>query len=832
MQGLQWSVLLSVAMSWSVSAAAQFIEPDPEDLAFINPVQTERVSEFISIDSPSESSFQLYRIQAPGASFIKVHFTHFDLPEGVMVEVSNTDQTEVYRYSLNQRDAFTVDASEGDDGITSFSAMSITGSEAIIRILGRMDRFNPALHRLEIDSYLRGSEPSAIDGLIPDTSKSEKDISTIETTCGTNERYDAICYKDTDPDVYDRSKPVVLIITSKGKVCSGWRVGSENRLFTAGHCVGSQEDLDGAEIWFNYRASSCGSASTASEVKVTGGELLANDHTFDYSLFTVNDFASISNFGYLGLDVRNGKVGEGIFIPQHGLGQPRQLAMESDMNPGGLCQIDDNDHEGYAPGSDIGYFCDTTTSSSGSPVVSSVTGKVIALHHLGGCFNSGTKITKIWPQVSSHFDGVIPKADSAWDFEPENQFPEADFAISCDALKCELNASSSRDPDGEIVEFSWSLSDGTSASGPEIEHEFAKTGDYEVSLEVEDDEGATDHYVQTVSVTASNLNPEARFSTSCVETDCSFDAGSSVDEDGAIQSWDWSFGDGSSATGTQIEHAYPAEGTYTVKLTVKDDDGASDVRTHTISVNVPNKAPTAWFSFVCEESECSFDASNSSDIDGEVKSYQWSFGDGISESGKKVSHTYPEDGDFTVTLTVRDDEDAMDSASKTLNITSADEGPVAQFTYSCNEKLCKLEAIKPAESNIVQYKWYFGDGHTDEGTSIVHEFDRSGTYRVQLKVIDGDNASTTRTQIIRIEPPELELNGKRVRKTVKPFATLSWTGAESETVNIYRDGNLVSSTANDGKYTDLYSDSNSKPVVYVLCESDSTRCSDEIILPF
>ena len=836
MQGLQWSVLLSVAMSCSVSAAVQFIEPDPEDLAFIDPVRAERVNEFISIDSTPESTFQLFRIQAPGASFIKVHFSHFVLPEGVMVEVSNTDRTEVYQYSMDQRGPFTFDASEGDNGTTSFSAMSVTGSEAFIRILGRMDRFDPALHRMEIDSYLQGSGPSSIDGLIPGATKSGKNSSTIETTCGTNERYDAICYKDSDPDVYDRSKPVVLIITSKGKVCTGWRVGSVNRLFTAGHCVGSQEDLDGAEIWFNYRASSCGSANTASEVKVTGAELLANDHTFDYSLFTVNDFASISKFGYLGLDVRNGKVGEGIFIPQHGLGQPRQLALESDMNTGGLCQIDESDHEGYAPGSDIGYFCDTTTSSSGSPVVSSVTGKVIALHHLGGCFNSGTKITKIWPQVSAHFDGVVPKADSGWDFEPdaepENQAPKADFDISCDTLSCELDASSSSDVDGSIVEFSWTLSDGTNINGLTVLHEFAEPGEYEIMLEVEDDEGATDHHAQTVSVTVPNQSPVAKFSTSCVETDCSFNAHKSEDPDGSIESWEWSFGDGGSSSGTQTEHSYADEGTYTVRLTVKDDEGASAIRTQTISVNIPNKAPEARFSFACEALDCSFDASKSSDADGQVTSYQWSFGDGSSVSGMKVSHSYSADGDFTVALTIKDDEGSEASERKTLNVAAANDGPVASFWYSCNEKTCSLDAMTSTESNAVQYLWDFGDGHTNEGASIVHEFGRSGTYRVKLTVIDSDNASAIQTQRIRITPPELELTGHRIRQTVKPLVNLTWKGAESDTVEIYRDGSLVTSTANDGKFTDLNMSSESKPLNYVLCETDSGRCSDEIVLAF
>ena len=830
MQGLQWSVLLSAAVIWSTSATAQFAEREPSGFVHDESITATKVDDFVSF-SPVPGTFQrVHRINAPGASFIKIHFSRFVLPEGVTVLVHNASATEVYRYSARTRDALTIDSAAGDDGFSSFSAMSISGDEAFVSLFGRTDLFDPSAHHLEIDSFIHGSAfPEAGDQLISGSGdKSPASGPGMEATCGINERYDAVCYRDSDPALYDRSKPVVLIITSRGKVCTGWRVGENNHLFTAEHCVGSQEDLDGAEIWFNYRATSCDGAATASEVKVTGGELLASDHTYDYSLFTVNDFSSVSQFGYLGLDVRDGSLGEGIFIPQHGLGQPKQLAVESDMNPGGLCQIDDVDHYGYESGSDIGYFCDTTTSSSGSPVISSETGKVIALHHLGSCFNSGTKISKIWPQVSSLFDGVVPKADSAWDFEPSNQVPKADFDVSCDELNCELNAESSNDPDGEIVDFSWSLGDGETASGSTVTHEFAASGEYEISLEVEDDEGATDHYVQTIAVTLPNQAPEARFSTHCVETSCSFDASSSLDPDGSIDSWDWTLGDGGKASGATVEYTYSEEGTYSVRLTVKDAEGASDAKSQTIQVNVPNKMPTASFEVSCDELDCSFDAGDSSDRDGQLEGYEWTFGDGNSASGKQVSHSYAGDGEYTIKLIVQDDENATDSRSETIQVESVNEGPDVKFTYSCKGRMCQFDASASDDSGGVRYGWEFGDGSTAEGASVEHEFGRSGYYSVRLTAIDNAETSATKTRRVRVRPPELKLDVNRARQAAKPIVTLSWTGAESDKVRIYRDGELLVTARNNGKFTDLDPIARTKPANYVLCESDSTRCTDKV----
>jgi PKD repeat protein len=837
MQGLQWSVLLSAVVIWSASATAQLVENQTSGFVYDESVLAERVDDFSSF-TPETGTFQrVHRVRAPGSSFIKLHFSRFVLPEGVTVLVHNASATETYRYSAQKRDPMTIDGAAGDDGFTSFSAMSISGDEAIVSIFGRIDRFDPSIHRLEIDSYIQGSALPGADGPLSSVSESKSAFSDsiVESTCGVNERYDAVCYRDSDPALYDRSKPVVVIITSKGKVCTGWRVGENNHLFTAEHCLGSQEDLDGAEIWFNYRATSCGGAATTSEVKVTGGELLASNHTYDYSLFTVNDFSSVSQFGYLGLDVRNGSLGEGIFIPQHGLGQPKQLAVESDMNPGGRCQIDDADHYGYESGSDIGYFCDTTTSSSGSPVISSETGKVIALHHLGGCFNSGTKIAKIWPQVSSYFDGVVPKADSAWDFEPSNQVPQADFDISCDKLSCELNASSSNDPDGEIIEFSWSLGDGTTASGSMVIHEFTAAGEYEISLEVEDDEGATDRYTQTVNVTVPNQAPEARFSTQCVETSCSFDASSSEDPDGSIESWDWTLGDGAEASGTTVEYIYAEEGTYSVRLTVRDAEGASDIKTHTVQVNVPNKPPTASFEVTCDELDCNFDAGDSSDPDGQLEDYRWAFGDGNGASGRQVTHRYADDSEYTITLTVQDDEKATDKRSETIQVETVNEGPAVQFTYSCEGKVCTFEGSSTdtnTDNDSVSYEWDFGDGNTAEGLYTVHEFDRSGHYPVQLKAVDSAETSATKTRRVRVKPPELKLDVSRARQAAKPIVTLSWTGAESDRVKIYRDGELLFTARNDGKFTDLDPVARTKPANYVLCESDTTRCTDKVPLAF
>ncbi len=73
-----------------------------------------------------------------------------------------------------------------------------------------------------------------------------------------------------------------------------------------------------------------------------------------------------------------------------------------------------------------------------------------------------------------------------------------------------------------------------------------------------------------------NRPPVASFTADCAGAQCSFDAGASHDPDGIITSYRWDFGDGTAAaTGAHVVHGYADSGTYTVRLTVTDDDRAS-----------------------------------------------------------------------------------------------------------------------------------------------------------------------------------------------------------------------------------------------------------------
>jgi PKD repeat protein len=105
-----------------------------------------------------------------------------------------------------------------------------------------------------------------------------------------------------------------------------------------------------------------------------------------------------------------------------------------------------------------------------------------------------------------------------------------------------------------------------------------------VTLTVTDDDGATNSRTRTVMPMAPNQAPTADFTSSCTELACDFTDGS-TDGDGTIASRSWAFGDGTTSSQTNPSHAYGTAGTYTVTLTVTDDDGATDSRTRDVTVS-------------------------------------------------------------------------------------------------------------------------------------------------------------------------------------------------------------------------------------------------------
>ncbi|MGQ9700499.1 MAG: PKD domain-containing protein [Candidatus Bipolaricaulaceae bacterium] len=308
-----------------------------------------------------------------------------------------------------------------------------------------------------------------------------------------------------------------------------------------------------------------------------------------------------------------------------------------------------------------------------------------------------------------------------------------------------------------------------------------------------------------------------------------FDASSSYDPDGTIANYQWDFqNDGTfDATGKIVFHQYATPGTYTVRLVVTDNQGAtgSTLKPVVVSPMVINQPPVAQFVFTPSSPRAGdwiqFDASSSYDPDGTIANYQWDFqNDGTFDAtGKIVFHQYATPGTYTVRLVVTDNQGATGSTLKPVVVSPMviNQPPVAQFTYSPTSPVVgqsitfNATASYDPDGHIVNYEWDMnGDGTTDQtGPVVVWFYPSPGTYTVGLRVTDNLGAVGQVTQTVMVgpvgipgQPPMDGIPGIYVWGTDRWYITVNgsptWTTSHAFRMEIRTDGEIVGFTEEAG----------------------------------
>ena len=341
-----------------------------------------------------------------------------------------------------------------------------------------------------------------------------------------------------------------------------------------------------------------------------------------------------------------------------------------------------------------------------------------------------------------------------------------------------FDASGSYDVDGFVFSYTWDFDDGnvTVVSAPVyipvIMHYYTNPGEYNVSLSVMDNRGATNSTAQTVivrgHVTASfsYFPPDAT-----VRETIAFDASNSTTTEGVIVSYEWDFDDGNKTVVDTpfITHYYTEAKEYAVALNVTDSSGGWDVAHQLVNVTVSEKvAPKAAFTWLPTVPEAGqiveFNASDSTPDGGEIVSYFWDFGDGTTQTAADpiVTHVFQGFGDYVVLLNVTDDEGLSDDVNRSISVI---ERPVADFFFTPEEpRMCNVVTLNasisdPRGGSIISFKWTFEDNATVEfGAVVTHQFRRMGECYVSLNVTDSENLWAVKNITINVGPHIADLN--------------------------------------------------------------------------
>jgi PKD repeat protein len=246
--------------------------------------------------------------------------------------------------------------------------------------------------------------------------------------------------------------------------------------------------------------------------------------------------------------------------------------------------------------------------------------------------------------------------------------------------------------------------------------------------------------------------PTARFTVTTTGLDLTADGSGSSDAEGPIATYAWSFGDGATASGALAAHTYAADGQYTVVLTVTDASGRTDTTSRAVSVATANLPPSASFTLDAAGLAATVDASTSTDSDGSVVGYAWSFGDGATATGAAASHTFAAAGSYTITLVVTDDRGATATTSRQATVAPLNAPPVVVVLEQQNALTVNLwgDRSSDPDGTITGYAWSFGDGKAGTGASLSHTYATSGTYTVTLTVTDDRGATAAASRAVTV----------------------------------------------------------------------------------
>ena len=142
----------------------------------------------------------------------------------------------------------------------------------------------------------------------------------------------------------------------------------------------------------------------------------------------------------------------------------------------------------------------------------------------------------------------------------------------------------------------------------------------------------------------------------------------------------WDLGDGTTATGLLVTHVYTAAGEYRVVVTVSypttpptGDRKEFRIRVMSTGNQPPKAVAAASPRQTIAGQPIAFDASASTDPDGQISRYRWNFGDGTEAPGAQVEHIYAQAGTYTVLLTVTDNGEMDATASLVVTVTAVPE---------------------------------------------------------------------------------------------------------------------------------------------------------------
>jgi len=176
----------------------------------------------------------------------------------------------------------------------------------------------------------------------------------------------------------------------------------------------------------------------------------------------------------------------------------------------------------------------------------------------------------------------------------------------------------------------------------------------------------------------------------------------------------------------------------------------------------------------------------STNSDGTIASWNWAFGDGSTSTLQNPTHKYADEGTYHVTLTVTDDDGAINSTSKDVVLSNVAPIADADGPYTCElgqSITFDGSGSYDSDGTVVSYQWTFGDGSTGSGVNPTHKYSGYGIYTVKLLVTDDDGVTdqdATTAMVPYRYPPVVHLLYPIGGEILKDTITIKWSASDIE----------------------------------------------------
>jgi len=162
---------------------------------------------------------------------------------------------------------------------------------------------------------------------------------------------------------------------------------------------------------------------------------------------------------------------------------------------------------------------------------------------------------------------------------------------------------------------------------------------------------------------------------------------------------------------------------------------------------------------------------------------------------------------------------------------STHQAPIASFTFTTSGLTATFtDTSTDSDGTISSWSWDFGDGSSSTLKNPSHTYTGTGDYSVTLTVTDNDGAIASTSQSVTVTQPSqdtITLSATAYKIRTNKFADLTWVGATTANVDVFRNGAFVIATVNDGAYTDKPPKSLTT-AIYKVCNSGTSTCSKEV----